>query len=69
VLDLAKGASGLTSSERGWMGLGLVVSFVSAWAAVRWFLRYVSRHSLVVFAAYRAVLGLVVLLLLRDGPP
>jgi len=66
-LDLAKGLGGLSSSEVGWMGLGLVISFVSAWVAVRWFLRYVSRHSLLVFAAYRAVLGIVVLLLLRDG--
>jgi undecaprenyl-diphosphatase len=62
VLDLAKGLGGLTSGELAWMGVGMVVSFLSAWAAVRWFVRYVSHHSLLVFAAYRIVLGILVLL-------
>lgn len=66
-LDLIKGARGLTSAELGWMGLGLVVSFFAAWAAVRWFVRYVSHHSLDLFAAYRLLLGALVLWLL-GGP-
>lgn len=65
ALDLAKGVGDLSSSELGWMGLGMIVSFLSAWAAVRWFVRWVSHHSLLVFAAYRAALGIAVLLLLR----
>lgn len=65
VLDLAKGLGSLAPADLAWMGLGLVVSFVSAWLAVRWFLRFVSHHSLVVFAWYRVALGAVVLLLVR----
>jgi undecaprenyl-diphosphatase len=63
VLDLAKGLGSLAATDLAWMGLGLAVSFVSAWLAVRWFLRYVSHHSLVVFAWYRVILGGLVLLL------
>lgn len=66
VLDLAKGAHGLTPAQFGWMGLGLVVSFFAAWAAVRWFVRYVSHHSLDVFSLYRLLLGALVLVLLGE---
>ena len=41
--------------------IGLAVSFVSAFAAVRWLLRFVSHHTLTVFAWYRLVLAAVVL--------
>jgi undecaprenyl-diphosphatase len=64
VLDLARSYGDLDPQQLAWMGLGLVVSFLSAWAAVRWFLRFVSHHSLRVFAVYRLVLGIVVLLVL-----
>jgi undecaprenyl-diphosphatase len=43
-------------------GVGLAVSFLSAWVCVRWLLRYVSAHSFVPFAWYRIGFGLVVLL-------
>jgi len=65
VVQLASGMDSLTRAELGWIGLGLVVSFLAAWIAIRWFLRYVSHHSLVVFAWYRIVLGLLVLWLVR----
>lgn len=69
VLDLAKGAHGLSLQQWGWMGFGLVVSFFAAWAAVRWFVRYVSHHSLDVFALYRLLLGALVLWQLGELGP
>jgi len=63
--DLFDARHGLGRGDLAWMGLGLAVSFVAAWAAVRWFVRYVSRHSLDVFAWYRLALGAAMLLLLR----
>ena len=42
-------------------GVGLVVSFISAWVCVRWLLRFISSHSFELFAWYRIVFGLVVL--------
>lgn len=65
VLDLVKSGGALETRDLQWISLGLVVSFVSAWFAVRWFLRFVSHHSLRVFAAYRLVLGGLVLAILR----
>ena len=41
--------------------VGFVVSFLAAWACVRWLLRYVSTHSFVPFAWYRIAFGLIVL--------
>jgi len=42
-------------------GVGLVVSFLSAWLCIRWLLGFISTHSFVGFAYYRIVFGLVVL--------
>ena len=42
-------------------GVGLVVSFLSAWVCVRWLLRYIANHNFVPFAWYRIAFGLVVL--------
>ncbi|MFZ2391437.1 MAG: undecaprenyl-diphosphate phosphatase [Rhodoferax sp.] len=42
-------------------GIGLVMSFFSAWLCIRWLLRYIASHSFVGFAYYRIVFGLVVL--------
>jgi len=41
--------------------VGLVFSFLSAWACVRWLLRFVSTHSFNGFAYYRIAFGLLVL--------
>ncbi|MDO9198585.1 undecaprenyl-diphosphate phosphatase [Rhodoferax sp.] len=42
-------------------GIGLVMSFLSAWLCIRWLLRYIASHSFVGFAYYRIVFGIVVL--------
>ncbi len=48
-------------------GMGLVVSFISAWLCVRWLLRYIASHSFVGFAYYRIVFGVVVLATSSSG--
>jgi undecaprenyl-diphosphatase len=45
------------------LGVGVVAAALSSWLAIAVLLRYVSRHSYGVFAAYRVVLGLAVLAL------
>ena len=42
--------------------IGMAVSFLVAWAVIAAFLAYVKRHTLRVFAYYRIMLGIVVLL-------
>jgi undecaprenyl-diphosphatase len=55
------------NSER-WIVLiiGLVVSFVVALGVVEWFLQWVRRHGLVIFAVYRIVLAILLLTLGRQ---
>ena len=42
-------------------GVGLVMSFVSAWLCIRWLLAFISTHSFNGFAYYRIAFGVVVL--------
>lgn len=48
-------------------GVGLVVSFLSAWLCIRWLLRFIATHSFVGFAYYRIAFGLLVLLTAWTG--
>jgi undecaprenyl-diphosphatase len=47
--------------------LATAVSFVVAFAAVSWLLRYIARHDYGIFIRYRIVLGALVLLLVATG--
>lgn len=51
----------MTTHEWLVLAVGFVVSFFVALGVVEWFLMWVRRHSFVVFAIYRIVLGLVLL--------
>ena len=46
---------------------GSVASFISAFLAVRGLLRYISRHDFSVFAWYRIVFGLIVIVTSYTG--
>lgn len=46
------------------IAVGIVVSFITALIAVKWLLKYVSRHDFKIFAYYRIVLGVIILLAL-----
>ena len=43
------------------LGIGFAVSFVSAFVCIRWLIRYVATHDFRIFAWYRIVFGVVVL--------
>ncbi|GAB7006713.1 undecaprenyl-diphosphate phosphatase [Nocardioides sp. AN3] len=47
--------------------VGTLVSFVVAYAAIAWLLRFVAGHSIVAFVPYRVVLGGTLLVLLATG--
>lgn len=53
----------LTMSTHEWivLAIGFVVAFIVALGVVEWFLTWVRRHSFVLFAIYRIVLGIVLL--------
>ena len=65
---LGRGENPIGASEipsHGWLLLliGLIVSFVVAYASVGWFMAYVRRRGFAPFAIYRILVGLAVLLL------
>ena len=57
----------LSMSDVPMFAVGLVFSFLSAWACVRWLLRYIATHTFVVFAYYRIAFGVVVLVTAYSG--
>ena len=52
----------LTAADLPLFGVGLLFSFLSAWACVRWLLRYIASHDFKPFAWYRIAFGVLVLL-------
>jgi len=62
VYSLYKERALLSLADLPLFGVGLVVSFISAWLCVRWLLRYIATHNFVAFAYYRIAFGCVVLL-------
>jgi undecaprenyl-diphosphatase len=53
----------------GWVNtlVATAVSFVVAYASVAWLLRYVARHTYLVFIVYRLAVGILLLVLLATG--
>lgn len=59
--DLLKTSADISGSELQLLGIGLVGAFISAWFAVRLFVKWVSSHGFAVFGYYRIVLGVLFL--------
>jgi undecaprenyl-diphosphatase len=49
------------------LGIGFAVSFVSAFVCIRWLIRYVATHDFRIFAWYRIVFGMLVLVTAWTG--
>jgi undecaprenyl-diphosphatase len=47
--------------------VGMVAAFVAAFLCIRWLLRYIASHDFTVFAWYRIVFGVVVLVTAYTG--
>ncbi len=65
--SLWKERNSLVAADAPLLAVGLVVSFISAFLCVRWLLRYISTHDFTVFAWYRIVFGIVVLVTAYTG--
>jgi undecaprenyl-diphosphatase len=55
----------LGSSDWFYLGLGFVVTLLSAWLTIRFFLEYLKKHSFTAFGWYRIVLASLYALLVR----
>lgn len=61
IFDLYKSWRFLTPSDIPTFAIGFVVSFISAWFAVKFFLRLISTHTLKAFGWYRIAVALLIL--------
>jgi undecaprenyl-diphosphatase len=64
VYDLLKNRGALEPGDMGALLLATVVSFLVAWVAIRWLIRWVATHDLRPFAWYRLALAAAVFLVL-----
>ncbi len=60
VYDFWKLRDALIPGDLAWLAISTAVSFIVAWASIRWLLRFVAAHDLTPFAWYRIALGIVV---------
>ena len=60
--SLYKARDLLSMADLPLFAVGLLFAFLSAWACIRWLLRYVASHSFVPFAWYRIAFGVLILL-------
>jgi undecaprenyl-diphosphatase len=67
VFSIIKNRALLHWSDLPTLLIGTVFSFVFALLCIRWLIRYVPTHNFVVFAWYRIVFGLIVLLTAWQG--
>jgi undecaprenyl-diphosphatase len=61
VYSVVKERELLTLSDLPHFAIGGLAAFVSAFLCVRWLLRYISSHDFTIFAWYRIVFGIVIL--------
>jgi undecaprenyl-diphosphatase len=59
--DLLKTGVSFTGGNWANILLGMVVSFIVAFAVIKWFLTYIQKHSFAIFGWYRIILGLALL--------
>lgn len=60
--DLLKTDLAFTNQQLSLLGIGSVVAFITAWIAVKVFLKFVSNHGFTAFGYYRIVIGILFLI-------
>ena len=65
--DAWKNRELFAAEDLGMVAVGLVASFVSAFLCIRWLLRFIVTHDFTIFAWYRIVFGVLVLVTAYTG--
>lgn len=65
IYKMAKYGGALSESEWILLGVGTLVSFVVAYVVIAGFMNYIKKHDFKVFAYYRIILGVLVLIFAR----
>ena len=66
LIDVAR-EDGLRHEDWGLLAVAFTASALTAFAAVKWLLRYIQTHTFTVFAVYRLFLGAALLMLVPAG--
>ncbi len=64
-LDLLKSGGSFNAGEFGLLAIGFIFSFVTALAAIKFFLNFIKNHSFISFGVYRVVLAVLFWFLLK----
>jgi len=64
IFDFHNNYSSFDSGKISLIVVGFIAAFLSSLVVIKWFINFVSNHSFRVFAYYRIILGLVLLLIL-----
>ena len=67
IYSMYKDRALLSMDDMGTWGIGFIFAFISAMIAVRALIRYVSHHDFTIFAWYRIVFGIIVLVTAYTG--
>lgn len=67
LYELYKSRSSLSAADIPWFAVGFLVSYVFAWLAVRFFIRFLSQHTLAVFGWYRLAVAAAALVWALGG--
>ena len=67
VFKLFKNSDALATLDYTSMIVGIVVAFIAAAIAIKWFVAYLSKHGLALFGWYRIVLAIVFAIGLNSG--
>jgi undecaprenyl-diphosphatase len=67
VYSVYKERALLSMADLPMFGVGGLAAFVSAFLCVRWLLRYISSHDFTIFAWYRIVFGVIILVTAHYG--
>ncbi|MFC1510474.1 undecaprenyl-diphosphatase UppP [Candidatus Omnitrophota bacterium] len=65
ALDLIKSGGGFTSAQFGLLAMGVLVSFIVAVLAIKVFLKFIQKHSFVVFGVYRMLIAVCFYLMIH----
>lgn len=65
LLKIIKSGHGFTTTEWGVIAFGFIISFIVALVVIKWFMRYITKHDFKIFAWYRIVLGIIVIIALK----
>ena len=57
--DLLKTGINFSGSEWGMLAVGFAVSFIVAWACVKWLIKFVQKHTFIPFGIYRIIVAIL----------